>query len=306
MLNKALCFLAILSVCSQLGAANNAGLEFVETFDGPNPFEAGTWSFSTNSKYLGQPVKVMPAGDAVPGYENDKGVQLTQEMKHYGFGAKLNSPIKVGGGKDLIIQYELKLVETLNCGGAYIKLLRDGHDISSMDNTSPYTIMFGPDRCGATNKVHFIVQHQNPVTSKWEEKHFNETIPVKTDKKSHLYTLILKADNQFKILVDNKLAREGSLLTHLIPAINPSEEIDDPTDFKPSDWVDDAEIPDPNATKPNDWDESQPRKIPDPNAVKPAGWLDEAPNTIPNPEIQKPDDWDDEEVRNLKHLINIA
>lgn len=238
MLQKTLYFLGFLCLYGQIGAVDNSlveSLDFVETFDEANPFETGKWVLSTNSKYLGQPVKVMAAGDDVIGQENDKGVQLTQEMKHYGFGAKMATPIAIGGGKDLIVQYELKFVDTLNCGGAYIKLLRGGvESISQLDNSSPYTIMFGPDRCGGTNKVHFIVQHRNPVTDKWEEKHFNETIPVKSDKKTHLYSLILRADNSFTILVDNKLAREGSLLTHMTPAINPPAQIDDPTDLKVS------------------------------------------------------------------------
>jgi hypothetical protein len=34
------------------------------------------------------------------------------------------------------------------------------------------------------------------------------------------------------------------------PAINPSKEIDDPKDFKPSDWVDEEMIDDPEAKKP--------------------------------------------------------
>ena len=130
----------------------------------------------------------------------------------------------------------------------------------------------------------------------WEEKHFNETIPVRSDKNTHLYTLAIRPDNTFSIYVDHKEAKQGSLLTHLRPPINPDEYINDPTDFKPSDWVDEAEINDPDAVKPDDWDESQPRKIPDPNATKPEGWLDNAPETIPNPDISKPEDWDDEEV----------
>ncbi len=47
------------------------------------------------------------------------------------------------------------------------------------------------------------------------------------------------------------------------------QEIDDPSDEKPADWVDEAQIKDPEAVKPDDWDESQPATIPDPNAEKP-------------------------------------
>jgi len=45
-------------------------------------------------------------------------------MKHYGVSTKFSKPLQ-SNGKDIVVQYELKLEETLNCGGAYIKLLRE-------------------------------------------------------------------------------------------------------------------------------------------------------------------------------------
>lgn len=44
----------------------------------------------------------------------------------------------------------------LECGGAYMKLLQDNKALHAEEfsNASPYVIMFGPDKCGATNKVH--------------------------------------------------------------------------------------------------------------------------------------------------------
>ena len=41
--------------------------------------------------------------------------------------------------------------------------------------------------------------------------------------------------------------------------MNPPAEIDDPSDSKPDDWVDEPRIPDPFAEKPGDWDEDAPR-----------------------------------------------
>jgi calnexin len=43
----------------------------------------------------------------------------------------------------------------LVCGGAYLKLLQENKKLHAEEfsNTSPYVIMFGPDKCGATNKV---------------------------------------------------------------------------------------------------------------------------------------------------------
>ena len=52
------------------------------------------------------------------GFENDKGLQLTQEMKHYGFSSKFPTPLETKG-KDIVLQYELKLEEGLTCGGLY-------------------------------------------------------------------------------------------------------------------------------------------------------------------------------------------
>lgn len=46
-------------------------------------------------------------------------------------------------------------IDGLECGGAYMKLLQDNKALHAEEfsNASPYVIMFGPDKCGATNKV---------------------------------------------------------------------------------------------------------------------------------------------------------
>lgn len=115
--------------------------------------------------------------------------------------------------------------------------------------------MFGPDRCGATNKVHFIFRHKSPKTGEYEEKHLQGPPVPPNDKLSHLYTLVIRSDNTYEIKVDNESKKSGSLLSDFEPAVNPPAEIDDPEDKKPSDWVDEAKITDPTATKPSDWDE---------------------------------------------------
>ncbi len=55
-----------------------------------------------------------------------------------------------------MFRYDVKFQEDLQCGGAYIKLLTDsknGIKYQEFDDKTPYTIMFGPDKCGTTNKV---------------------------------------------------------------------------------------------------------------------------------------------------------
>ena len=43
----------------------------------------------------------------------------------------------------------------------------------------------------------------------------------------------------YQVLIDNEVASEGSLLENFEPPFNPPAEIDDPSDSKPNDWVDD-------------------------------------------------------------------
>lgn len=160
---------------------------------------------------------------------------------------------------------------------------------------TPFTIMFGPDRCGQTNKVHFIFRHKNPVSGEWEEKHFANPPLPKITKTTALYTLVVNPDNTFKILINDEEVSSGNLLEDFTPSVNPAAEIDDPNDQKPQDWVDVAQIEDVSASKPEDWDEDAPLMIVDTEAVKPEDWLEDEPLEIADPDAEKPEEWDDEE-----------
>lgn len=178
-----------------------------------------------------------------------------------------------------------------------MKLLQDNTALHAEEfsNASPYVIMFGPDKCGSTNKVHFIFKHKNPVSGEYEEKHMSQTVPMKNVKETTLYTLVVKPDQTFEISVDGESKAHGSLLEDFTPEVNPAKEIDDPNDTKPADWVDASKITDADATKPEDWDEDAPFQIIDESAEKPEDWLEAEPQMIPDPEAEKPEDWDDEE-----------
>jgi calnexin len=152
-------------------------------------------------------------------------------------------------------------------------------------------------QCGAhiLVQVHFIFRHKNPKTGEYEEKHLKSPPPARITPRSTLYTLIVKPDQSFQVLIDGEAVKNGTLLEDFSPAVNPEKEIDDPKDKKPEDWVDQSRIPDPEATKPDDWDEDAPFEVIDEEATKPDDWLDDEPTSIPDPEATKPEDWDDEE-----------
>eukprot|EP00003_Mantamonas_plastica_P030194 TRINITY_DN737_c0_g1_i4.p1 TRINITY_DN737_c0_g1~~TRINITY_DN737_c0_g1_i4.p1 ORF type:complete len:501 (+),score=240.69 TRINITY_DN737_c0_g1_i4:1639-3141(+) len=231
------------------------------------------------------------------GIKNDEGLAINQPNAFHGISALFNNPVSTKD-KAFVIQYEVKAQKPQECGGAYVKMLSDKEDldVKQLDGQTPYTIMFGPDRCGADNdRVHFIFRHKNPKTGEYEEKHVESPPATKSDSLTHLYTLHIKPDNTFEMMIDMNVEKAGSLLKDFLPPVNPPKMIDDPTDKKPADWVDNEFMDDPEAVKPDDWDEDAPRKIPDPNATKPANWLDDEEEMIPDPKAVKPEDWDDED-----------
>lgn len=83
-------------------------------------------------------------------------VQVTDKAKHYGLATKFDEAIDPSQG--IAFQYELKLVDGLTCGGAYLKFITDleSFDAAALKEDTPYTVMFGPDKCGSTNKVCFM------------------------------------------------------------------------------------------------------------------------------------------------------
>ncbi|CAH0049636.1 unnamed protein product [Clonostachys solani] len=233
---------------------------------------------------------------AYKGINGDKGLVVKNPAAHHAISAKFPSKID-NKGKTFVAQYEVKLQNGLECGGAYMKLLRDNKALhqEEFSNTTPYVIMFGPDKCGHTNKVHLIINHKNPKTGEYEEKHLKSPPTAKIVKTTELYTLIVNPDNTYAIKQNDVEIKSGSLLEDFAPAINPAAEIDDPKDSKPEDWVDQARIPDPEAVKPEDWDEDAPFEIVDEAATIPEDWLVDEAKIVPDPEAEKPEDWDDEE-----------
>lgn len=277
---------------------------FVETFNDKDAL--ASWILSKSKKktedgstlqYDGDWLIGFPAKDALP---NDMGLTFAAKAKHRAISAKLFRDY-VFGNRPFVIQYEVLHQDGQECGGAYLKLIskeRPIADLNEFNDKTPYSIMFGPDKCGTTNKLHFIFQHKNPLNGSFEEKHckppqtrIDETF---TDSKPHLFRLVLHPDSTFSISVDHKIINEGSLLEDFEPPVNPPKVIDDPNDKKPAAWDDREKIPDPSAKKPDEWDEDAPAEIPDANAVKPEGWLEDEPINISDPSAEKPDDWDDE------------
>jgi len=213
---------------------------------------------------------------------DNKGLQTSQDAKFYAISKKI--PTFNNEGKDLVFQFSVKHEQKIDCGGGYWKLIGPGLDQENFEGASDYQIMFGPDICGySTKRIHAIFNHEgeNLLTTK--------TTNCETDEFTHVYTLIVKPDNSYSILIDNEEKSEGSLYDDW--EFELPKEIKDPEQSKPKDWVDDKEMDDPEDSKPDDWD--QPETIVDPDAEMPEDWDEEddgeweAP-MIPNPDFKGP------------------
>jgi calreticulin len=221
------------------------------------------------------------------GDESDKGIQTSEDARFYGLSVPLVKPYTSSPDKPLVIQYSVKHEQELDCGGAYIKLLPGGKkfDAVKFGGDAPYAVMFGPDVCGASNRKTHVILHSN---TKDENLLIKKEVNTETDDFTHLYTLIIKPDNTFNVMIDQKSVREGKLEDEF--DFLPAREIKDPDAKKPEDWVDQARIADPEDKKPDGYDDI-PKEIADPDAQKPHDWDEEddgvwEPSMIPNPEFK--------------------
>ncbi|KAB2609023.1 calnexin-like protein [Pyrus ussuriensis x Pyrus communis] len=283
--------LLLLAACfafQQLSASDDT--VFYDSFD--DTFE-GRWIVSSKEEYQG-----VWSHSKSEGHE-DYGLLVSEKAKKYAIVKELEKPESLNDGT-IVLQFETRLQNGLECGGAYLKYLRPqeaGWEPKIFDNEAPYSIMFGPDKCGLTNKVHFIFKHKNPKSGEYVEHHLTTPPSVPADKLTHVYTAILKPNNELVILVDGEEKKKANFLSadDFMPPLIPTKTIPDPEDKKPEDWDERAKIPDPNAVKPEDWDEDAPMEIVDEEAEKPERWLDDEPEEIDDPDATKPEDWDDEE-----------
>jgi len=269
-------------------ASSFAEVYFKEEFDDAG--WEGRWVKSTS--------KGSDAGDfgAVAGKyyadSKDKGLHTKQDARFYQISAKLPKSFS-NKGKDLVFQFSVKHEQNIDCGGGYFKLLPGPLDQTKFNGDSKYNIMFGPDICGSsTKKTHVILNY------KGDNKLIKKEVRAESDQYSHVYTLILHADNTYEVRIDGSEVQKGSLKEDW--DFLPSKEIPDPAAKKPSDWVDEKTIADPTDHKPEGWDDI-PKEVSDPDAKKPDDWDDELDGTWEAPMINNPEykgEWKAKQIDN--------
>jgi len=256
--------------------AVSATVYFKDDFSDPN-WEA-RWVQSTK-RPAGERGQVgLSAGKYFVDEVKERGLKTLEDARFYTLSAEF--PEFSNEGKTLVFQYSLKQDQRIDCGGGYLKLHPAGLDQVNYEGDSVYNVMFGPDICGSTRRTHVI------LTNKGKNHLITNDVTTETDIYTHVYTLIIKPDNTFQVLIDNKEVRAGTLEDEF--TILEPKQIPDPAVSKPDDWVDETHIDDPEDVKPEGYDDI-PAEINDPEASKPADWDDELDGEWEAPKVPNPD-----------------
>ena len=195
----------------------------------------------------------------------------------------------------LYVHYTVKHEQVIDCGGGYLKMYPPLDDLSKVQggvSETPYNIMFGPDICGESRKVHFILNYNG---TNYENK---KKIECPRDTFTHMFDFSLMNGGQYDISIDN-ISKASGMIKEDFDFLEP-EEINDPEVKKPNDWIDDPEMDDLNDKKPDEWDEI-PAQIPDPDASIPEDWNAEDDGEWEAPLISNPDfkgEWKPRRISN--------
>jgi len=236
------------------------------------------WVQSESSDEYGK--FVASAGKFFDDEARDTGLQTSEDARFYSMSASF--PKFSNAGKDLVVQYSVKHEQKIDCGGGYLKLGSSTVNQKQFNGDTEYNYMFGPDICGATKRTHFIINYKGDNVLRTNDAR------CESDELTHLYTLHVKPDNSYEILIDQKSIAEGTLEDDF--KLLAPKQSEDPDMSKPKDWVDEPMMADPEDVKPAGYDDI-PEFIVDPAASLPDGWDEEedgeweAP-VIPNPEFQ--------------------
>jgi len=238
-------------------SVENGEILFKEFFDNQLDFEQ-QW---IPSKYKNDYGKfVLSSGKWYADETKDKGIQTSEDSRFYAISRRMENIIN-NQDKTLVVQFSVKHEQNIDCGGGYIKLLSNKiENLNDFHGETPYYIMFGPDICGNTKRIHLIF-HYKGKNLLWKKEP-----QAKSDQLTHVYTSVIYPNNTYEVLVDFEQVEHGELEKDW-DFLEPKE-IPDPDDKKPVDWVNEKEILDPTDIKPTDWD-NEPAKIQDPNATKP-------------------------------------
>lgn len=265
------------------------GVLFFQSFDGKAHYDG--WKTTSLSNYSGIWKIQTPPAPRTDIFEKML-VQTSQDL-YSAISTLLPNPISYEN-KPFVLQFEVRGFKNITCSGAYIKLFADPHfNQETFSNETKQFLMFGPDVCHKKRIVQFAFYHENPTTHTKIEKSLIDPPTAFKDDLNHLYTLIIRPDGTYSILIDNKTVKKGKFIDSFHPSIIPPKQIPDPSSHKPKDWDSRKFIEDDSYQRKSPKSEVQ--FIPDPTKLNPPkGWLINEPPYIEDKQYTRPHNWDDE------------
>eukprot|EP00662_Eupelagonemidae_sp_cell21_P041385 gene41385-biopygen85997 len=121
----------------------------------------------------------------------------------------------VSGRHNLVVSFQLKNTQAIECGGGYIKVLRGDFEPTQFHSELDYLLMFGPDVCGSMRKVQLILNYNRQHSLTWRKEH-----PPVDDRLTHvyslgywLYTVIINYNGTYEYQLDGEMQEKGLLAT---------------------------------------------------------------------------------------------
>ena len=234
----------------------------------------------------------LSAGSYSYNRRQQRGLMAVDDDRRYTISSKFSQPFNTSG-KDLIFQFMVKNEQKVQFGQTKMKLFDVNFKQNTFSAKSAYEISFGPD-FDDWDRHHLELK---VVRNKTE---YVSTKPVLAfeDQLSHVYTLVIFANQTYQIRKDNFVDIEHTMEEDFNYCQPPR--IEDPFDIKPEDWEDHAEMDDPDDLPPEEF-RDVPRFIPNPNVKKPSVWDDARDGKWVQPLIPNPDftsDWKPRRIPN--------
>jgi len=198
--------------CVTISLTSMKGILFFENFDSPL-----NWISTKASNHTG--VCTIEETFSPQGRPMEKAMVLKSRNAKHGVSYKFVDPITLKN-KSLIIQYEFRAQHSFTCSGAYIKLFSDENfNPETLNEETPYSILFGPDRCGPNKSIKLIITTYDAIRGLYFKSTLKNMPSFPNDFLSHLYTLIIRPNGFFQILFDNTPIRRGYLQRDFDPPI---------------------------------------------------------------------------------------
>jgi calreticulin len=88
----------------------------------------------------------------------------TEDSRFYGLSKAFDESFSNKDMDQVVLQYQVKYDKDLECGGGYMKIGPKQDDLKAFGDPTPYNIMFGPDKCGYTERTHLIFNYKGTET----------------------------------------------------------------------------------------------------------------------------------------------